>query len=210
MKQKKVKFPILIVNPFLRILGKVWWIFCFWEFTFKCEKVEKHNFQGFQKGNKNFIKQKLRNQWVRKTKHFAMLIGNHFNVVNWQVNILLWGNFHMENITVKHNIEQQKKTQCWEIFKRRKKTFSGNKNERSARGKMSSFQSNVEGLQKRSRVHDNFNKLLLFSRLVFLLQIVIAYLLLLREWMRKIESFLSCFLPELCRMVIKMSKMVRF
>ena len=38
------------------------------------------------------------------------------------------------------------------------------------------FQSNVEGLQKRSRAHDNFNKLLLFSRFVVLLQIAMAYL----------------------------------
>ena len=73
--------------------------------------MEKHNFQGFQKGNKNFIKQKLRNQWVRKTKHFAMLIGNHFtNVVTWQVNILLWGNFHMENITVKQHRTAEENT----------------------------------------------------------------------------------------------------
>ena len=36
------------------------------------------------------------------------------------------------------------------------------------------FQSNVEGLQKRGRAHDNFNELLLFSRFVVLLQIVMA------------------------------------
>ena len=36
------------------------------------------------------------------------------------------------------------------------------------------FQSNVEELEKRSRAHDNFNKLLLFSRFVVLLQIVVT------------------------------------
>ena len=44
------------------------------------------------------------------------------------------------------------------------------------------FQSNVEVLQKLSRAHDNFNKLLLFSRFVVLLQIVIANILMLK-WM---------------------------
>ena len=44
------------------------------------------------------------------------------------------------------------------------------------------FQSNVEGLQKLSRAHHNFNKLLLFSRFVVLLQIVIANILMLK-WM---------------------------
>ena len=42
------------------------------------------------------------------------------------------------------------------------------------------FQSNVEGLQKRSRAHDNFNKLLLLSIFVVLLQIVITNLLMLK------------------------------
>ena len=42
------------------------------------------------------------------------------------------------------------------------------------------FQSNVEGLDKRSRAHDNFKKLLLFSRFVVLLQIVIANILMLK------------------------------
>ena len=44
----------------------------------------------------------------------------------------------------------------------------------------SSQWSNVEGLQKRSRAHDDFNKLLLFSRFVVLLQIVMANLLMLK------------------------------
>ena len=45
---------------------------------------------------------------------------------------------------------------------------------------MNTIQSNVEGLQKRSRTHNNFNKLLLRSILVVLLKIVIVYLLMLK------------------------------
>ena len=49
-----------------------------------------------------FIKLKLRDEWMRKNMHFALLIKTYFtNVVTRQVNTF-FGNFYVENITAKH------------------------------------------------------------------------------------------------------------
>ena len=81
----------------------------------------------------------------------------------------------MGNIAVKHRTSE-KQTQNEE----KSVLNSRNQNGRTTWGKMNTFQWNVEGIQKHWRAHDSFKKLLLFSRFVVLLQIVIAYLLLVK------------------------------
>ena len=59
------------------------------------------------------------------------------------------------------------------------------------------FQSNVEGLQKRSRADHNFNKLLFFPRFVVVLQIVMAYL----HSLNRYEIFLEMRMSQWVSMV---------
>ena len=74
----------------------------------------------------------------------------------------------MGKITVNDTHRTAKKHNFEEFFKDQEYVFnSRKKNERSTWGKMNTFKPNVEGLRKRSGAHDNFNKLLLFSRSVF-------------------------------------------
>ena len=98
-----------------------------------------------------------------------------FHKCKWEGEYL-WGEFPYGKDYVKHRTVT-KQIFIEEFLKEAKKPFQYTQ-ETKMRGahEENTFQANVEGLQKRSRADDNFNKLLLFSRFVVLLHIVMAYL----------------------------------
>ena len=137
--------------------------------TFNYERVKNLYSKDIERGNIIFIMRKLRDEenWT-----ICDVIWEPFYKCKWEGEYL-WGNSHMGKITVKHGTVI--KYIFEEFLKGAKKPFRYTQ-ETKMRGahEENTFQSNDEELEKRSRAHDNFNKLLLFSRFVVLLQIVVT------------------------------------